>query len=77
MDFFKLPIPFAKDKSFSSEEFVTYFSCLSFFCYPIVSKLLDSPLGVEFNNCPGAGIIVYHHFPSELLKVLEKLAAKL
>ncbi len=42
-----------------------------------LANLLHLPMNVEFNNCPGAGIVVYHQFPPELIKVLEKLADKL
>lgn len=42
-----------------------------------ISNLLDLPSNVTFNNCSGSGIIVYHQFPSELLKILEKIFEKL
>lgn len=42
-----------------------------------ISNLLDLPSNVTFNNCSGSGIIVYHQFPNELLKILEKILEKL
>lgn len=40
-------------------------------------ELFDVPVNIEFNNCTGSGIIVYHQFPKELIAVLEKLVEKL
>ena len=42
-----------------------------------INEFIEIPGHVEFHNSPGSGIVVYHQFPKELLKILDKLADKL